>query len=63
MYNPVFRSNKGYKAMEIILNAICMILCNKLPKGAVSFRTDNLSSKIKLVNAPRGVEMVSRTEI
>lgn len=63
MYNPIFKSNKGYKAMDLILNAICMILCNRLPKGAVSFRTDNLASKIKLVNAPRGIELCQRTQI
>ena len=27
MYNPIFKANKGYKAMDIILNAVCMILC------------------------------------
>ena len=63
MYNPVFKANKGYKAMDLILNAVCMILCNKIPKGAVNFRTENLASKIKLVNAPRGVELVNRIQI
>lgn len=63
MYNPIFKANKGYKAMDLILNAVCMILCNKLPKAAVSFRTDNLASKIKLVNAPKTIELVTRTQI
>ena len=63
MYNPIFKANKGYKAMDLILNAICMILCGKLPKGAVSFGTSNLASKIKLVSAPKGIELVSRIQI
>lgn len=42
--------------MDIILSVICMIVCNKIPKGVVSFRTDSLASKIKLITAPRGVE-------
>lgn len=63
MYNPVFKANKGHKAMDLILTAICMILCNKVPKGAVSFRTESLASKIKLVHAPRGVEIANRTQI
>ena len=58
MYNPIFKANKGYKAMDLILNAICMILCNKLPKGAVSFNTNSLPGKIKLVNAPKTIELV-----
>ena len=49
--------------MDLILNAICMILCGKLPKGAVSFGTSNLASKIKLVSAPKGIELVSRIQI
>ena len=63
MYNPIFKANKGYKAMDLILNAICMILCGKLPKNVVSFGTSNLASKIKLVRAPPGIETVSRIQI
>ena len=63
MYNPIFKSNKGHKAMDLILTAVCMILCNKVPKGAVSFRTESLASKIKLVQPPRGVEVANRTQI
>jgi len=47
--------------MDLILSAICMILCNRIPKGVVPFRTEGLASKIKLVNIPRGVEIENRS--
>lgn len=62
MFNPVFQTNSGHKAMDLILSAICMILCNRIPKGVVPFRTEGLASKIKLVNAPRGVELENRSQ-
>ena len=49
--------------MDLILNAICMILCGKIPKNVVSFNISNLASKIKLVSAPKGIELVSRIQI
>ena len=63
MFNPTYMANKGAKAMDLILSVLCMVLCNKIPKGVVSFRPDSLISKIKLVHAPRGVEPFARTEI
>lgn len=49
--------------MDLILSVLCMVLCNKVPKGVVTFRPDSLVSKIRLVNAPRGVEPFTRTEV
>jgi len=60
MFNETFMSNKGSKAMDMILSVICMIVCNRIPKGVVSFRTDSLASKIKLVQPPRGIEVEDR---
>ena len=60
MYNPTYIANKGHKAMDMVLTVICMVLCNRVPKGAVSFRTDGLAAKIKLVMPPRGVEVRTR---
>ena len=60
MYNSTYISNKGHKAMDMILTVICMVLCNRVPKGCVSFRTDGLATKIKLVMPPRGVEVRTR---
>jgi hypothetical protein len=61
MYNPTYMMNKGQKAMDILLTVLCMALCNKVPKGVVTFRTDSLASKIKLVTAPKGTEAFNRT--
>ena len=63
MLNSTYMANKGERAMEMILSVLCMILCNKVPKGIVSFRTDSIINKIRLVHAPRGVEPFTRTEI
>ena len=49
--------------MELILGTLCMLLCNRLPKGVVQFRTENLNSKIRLVNAPKNIEPFDRVVI
>lgn len=60
MYHDTYKANKGHQAMDLILSTICMILCNRLPKGVVQFRTENLNSKIKLANSPKGIEPFDR---
>mmetsp|Transcript_41329 Transcript_41329/g.54346 ORF Transcript_41329/g.54346 Transcript_41329/m.54346 type:complete len:165 (-) Transcript_41329:516-1010(-) len=49
--------------MDLILQTLCMVLCNRIPKGLVQFRTDGLSAKIKLINTPKGVEAFDRVQI
>lgn len=39
----------------MILNVICMILCKRIPEGVVTFNTDLLSKKIKLLPLPKGL--------
>jgi len=63
MFNPILKDNKGSKAMDMILSSLCMIMCNRVPKAAVTFRTDNLANKIKLVSAPKGIEIANRTVV
>jgi hypothetical protein len=63
MFNPTYRANKGHKAMDMVLSAVCMVLTNRVPKGVVTFNTANIVNKVKLVSPPRGVEIVARTEI
>ena len=63
MYNDTYRANKGHQAMDLILSTLCMILCNRVPKGLVQFRTENLSAKIKLMSTPKGVEAFERVEV
>ena len=61
MYHPIYKKNKGHHAMEIILTSLCIVLCNRVPKGVVPFRVDQLISKIKLVYPPKGIEAFART--
>lgn len=61
MFNPTYRANKGSQAMDLLLSVICMVLCNRVPKGLVPFRTDQLISKIRMVHAPKNVEFMRRT--
>ena len=63
MFNSTYQKNTGKKAMDMVLSALTMILCNKVPKGVVPFRVDTLIPKIKFVYPPRGVEAWTRTEI
>lgn len=63
MFNETYRANTGQRAITLILDSICMILCNRVPKGIVSFRPDSIINKIRLVGPPRGVEIVDRTQV
>jgi len=63
MYNDVYMANKGHRAMSLILQVLCQVLCNRLPKGLVNFRTEPLANKIRLVAAPRGVEVAERVVV
>lgn len=55
MYHNVFSNNKDQKAIQMILNVICMLLCKRLPEGVVNFKTDDLTKKIKLLPLPKGI--------
>jgi len=63
MFNDVYRDNKGHQAMDLILQTLCMILCNRLPKGVVPFRIDSLSSKIRFIAVPKGIEAFDRVSV
>ena len=63
MYHETYRTNTNQKAIEMILSVVCMVLCNRVPKGVVVFRTESIASKIKMVNVPRGVEIRDRIGI
>jgi hypothetical protein len=55
MYNNVYMENTDQKAIQMILNVICMLLCKRLPEGIVPFKTDDLVKKIKLLPLPKGL--------
>ena len=61
LFNETYKGNKGNKAMDLILSTLCAVLCNRVPKGIVPFSINTLQGKIKLVNPPRGVEVVTKT--
>jgi len=63
MFNDVFRANKGNRAMDLILTGLCLIICNRLPKGVVPFRTETLNQKIRFVFTPKGLEIANRTVV
>lgn len=52
-YHEIFVANKEPKAIRMILNVLCMILCKKVPEGVVTFKIDELHKKIKLLPLPR----------
>ena len=63
MFNETYKANTGQRAITLILDSVCMILCNRVPKGVVQFRPDSIINKIRLVGPPRGVEIVDRTQV
>lgn len=38
----------------MLLNVLCMIMCKRVPEGVVTFKTEELSKKIKLLPLPKG---------
>lgn len=63
LFYETYRQNKNPAAMEAILNVICMVICNRVPKNTVSYKCDQLIPKIKLQRIPNGVEVETRTII
>lgn len=49
--------------MDLVLSALCMVMCNRVPKGLVTWPTASLANKIKLLSPPRGVEAFARKTI
>lgn len=40
LFYETYRQNTNPQAMEAILNVLCMVLCNRVPKGTVPYKTD-----------------------
>ena len=60
MFNDVYKVEENPYAMDTILSVLCMIMCNKVPKGVVPFKTDSLATRVRLVMPPRGLEVQDR---
>lgn len=52
-YHDVFVKNGDQKAIRMLLSALCMIMCKKVPEGVVTFKIEDLHKKIKLLPLPR----------
>ena len=60
MYCDALRVEENPRAMDLLLSTLCMIICGKVPKGIVPFKLDQLIPKIRLVQAPRTIELRDR---
>jgi hypothetical protein len=49
MDHPVWIKNSRAKVMEILLNAICLIFCKKVPTDIGVNKIDQLHNKVKLL--------------
>ena len=63
MFIDAYHVEENPRAMDMLLSALCMVMCGKVPKGIVPFKTDLITSKVRLVNAPKGTEVVDRTVV
>jgi len=60
LFYETYRNVKNPHAIENILNVLCMVLCNRVPKNVIPYKADTLISKIKLIPVPKGVEVERR---
>lgn len=56
MYNPILAQNSNEKAMDILMQSLCLIMCKKVPSDLGINKVDQLQLRIKLLPRPEGVE-------
>ena len=49
MYNSLWKDNSNEKAMDLILGALALVLCKKVPAEAGITKIDSLHNKVKLL--------------
>lgn len=49
-YNPIWSVNTNAKAMELLLTALALILCKKVPTEIGLVKMDNLHTKVKMLS-------------
>ena len=51
LFYETYKNNKNPRAVEAILNVLCMVICNRVPKNipGVTYKVDQLIPRIKLV--------------
>ena len=60
MFIDTYKVVENPRAMDMLLSVLCMVLCGRVPKGVVPFKTDQLIPKIRMVNPPRGLDLKDR---
>jgi len=56
MYNPVLQQNSNDKAMDLLLQSLCLIMCKKVPSDLGINKVDQLHLRIKLLPRPENAE-------
>jgi len=56
MYNPLLQDNTNEKAMELLLQSLCLIMCKKVPSELGVNKADQLHLRVKLLPRPEGAE-------
>lgn len=54
MKHPLWIENNNKKAMELILSALALIICKKIPAELAISKIDNLHNKVRLLPPPQG---------
>lgn len=52
MYNDLWLQNKNKKAMDLLLSALVLIMCKRVPSEIDVKRIEKLNDKIRLVKVP-----------
>ena len=61
MFNPIYLKCKNQEAIEMILSALCMVMCKKVPADVATVKPEPLATKIRIIQAPKGLEQRDRT--
>ena len=59
-HHEILSNNENPDAMKMIMSALAMIMCKRVPEGVVPFKVDDLAKKIRLMPIPKGLETIER---
>lgn len=63
MYNPVLLQNSNDKAMDILMQCLCLIMCKKVPSDLGINKVDQLHLRIKILPRPENAEEKSTSAV
>jgi len=55
-HNPTLMKNRNEKAMDLMLSAICLIMCKKVPSELNINKVDQLHLRVKMLPRPAEIE-------